>query len=109
MRSRPGISRPNLTHFTMCGVRGAGCAVAAPPGFPEFFSSAMYVSLQSVLQLKILHRRRKFQLAGGQAHRRVAPTSLAGHLQSCDRLLWKGGSFNKTSMSVRPVVAGSPG
>src|SRR5208282_4481173 len=87
MRSRPSISRPNLTHFTMCGACGAGCAEAAAPGFPEFFSSGMYVSLQSVLQFKILHRRRKFQLEGGQAaipqsRQEVWETARIGH--RCD-------------------------
>ena len=34
---------------------------------------------------------------------------VAGHPQSCDRLLWKGSCFNKTCVCVRPVVAGPPG
>jgi hypothetical protein len=70
MRSRPGISRPNFTHFTMCGACGAACAEAPAPEFPEFFSSAMNVSLQTVLQFKILHRRAKFQL---RVRQRAAP------------------------------------
>src|SRR5580704_14910969 len=75
-RSRPGISRPNLTHFTMR--TAAGCAEVAAPELLEFFSSAISVSWERLLQFKILHWGRKFQLTGGKrAACSVAPTALA--------------------------------
>src|ERR1700679_1515706 len=40
IRSRPGISRPNFTHFTM----RTGCAVVPAPEFPALFSSAIQLS-----------------------------------------------------------------
>src|ERR1700678_3635583 len=71
IRSSPGISRPNLTHFTIRTLAVAGCAVAPAPEFPELFSSAIKLSYRSVLHFKILQRYGKFQFQGGRDGRRT--------------------------------------
>src|SRR5580698_10170409 len=60
IRSRPGISRPNFTHFTM----RTGCAVVPAPEFPALFSSAIQLSSRPCCISRYCNRHRNSSLQG---------------------------------------------
>src|SRR5271169_2714068 len=61
MRSSPGISRPNLMHFTIRPLCPAGCGEGTAVLVSEHFSSAMECPpLKIALQLKILQAPEEF-------------------------------------------------